>query len=223
MEKFLIMIEIVGGCLQGRCAAARSVECAPVSNQYCYDGLALHTPLRYIGTWRFRMSDDSEITAMGDIAAIVEKLQEEQRGRVIRYVVERFNIGGVTGAKTPVVSARGDVQPEQSSEFEDFASLVDATHPATDPMRALVAGYWLQVCNGAASFDAQSANTELKHLGHASSNITSSLTALIGQKPALVLQLRKSGNTKQARKLYKVTESGVRKVKDMMSGNGAAE
>ncbi len=167
---------------------------------------------------------DNEISAMGTITAIVEALQEDQRGRVIRYITERFNIAGVTkSTKTTFTTPQDNSSIDAAAVFEDFASLVDASHPETDAMRALVAGYWLQVVKGGQSFDAQSANTELKHLGHPSSNITSSLTALIDQKPALVLQLRKSGSSKQARKSYKITESGIRKVREMMSGNGATE
>jgi hypothetical protein len=171
------------------------------------------------------MSDnDNETKAIGAIAGIVEALQEDQRGRVIRYIVERFNITSASRtAKMPAGGTQTDSQIDMPAEFEDFASLVDASHPDTDPMRALIAGYWLQVCKGGPSFDAQSANTELKHLGHPSSNITTALGALINQKPALVLQLRKSGNTKQARKSYKVTESGIRKVRTMLSGTGDVE
>lgn len=164
------------------------------------------------------MSDSSgEIKAIGAIAEVVEALEEDQRGRVIRYIVERFNIVGAPKAgRIQSGNPPADPQVEAPTEFEDFASLVDASHPGTDAMRALVAGYWLQVCNRSPSFDAQSANSELKNLGHPSSNITSALGALINQKPALVLQLRKSGNSKQARKSYKITESGIRKVKEMM-------
>jgi hypothetical protein len=159
---------------------------------------------------RWGMSDtDKETQAIGQIATIVGSLEEDQRGRVIRYILDRFNI--VDGSKPPKIAANTahpEPQAEASAEFEDFASLVDAAGPKTDVQRALVAGYWLQVCGKAQSFDAQSANTELKHLGHASANITVALSALIDQKPALVLQLRKSGNTKQARKSYKLTETG---------------
>jgi hypothetical protein len=167
---------------------------------------------------------DAEIQAMGSIAAIIEGLEEEQRGRVIRYIVERFKIGAPSkGTQIPVEVPQTEEHAKVPAEFEDFASLVDASNPSTDSMRALVAGYWLQVCKAAPSFDAQSANTELKHLGHPSSNITKALSGLIEQKPALVLQLRKSGNTQQARKSYKVTEAGIRKVKQMISGVGDAE
>lgn len=167
---------------------------------------------------------DRETKAIGEIAGIVEELQEDQRGRVIRYILERFNIAGASRSmKLPAGASQTEPPIDTPTEFEDFASLVDATHPETDPMRALIAGYWLQVVQGAPSFDAQSANSELKNLGHPSSNITTALGALINQKPALVLQLRKSGNTKQARKSYKITESGIRKVRSMLSGVGDAE
>jgi DNA-binding PadR family transcriptional regulator len=49
------------------------------------------------------------------------------------------------------------------------------------------------------------------------------LGTLIKQKPSFVLQLRKSGNTKQARKSYKLTEAGIRAVRNMISGSGGSE
>ncbi len=163
---------------------------------------------------------DAETKAIGEITGIVGSLEEDQRGRVIRYILERFNIAGVSKTtKKPRGGSEAEPEDETAIEFADFASLADACHPKTESLRALAAGYWLQVCQGAQSFDGQSANNELKHLGHPSANITMALGALIKQKPSLVLQLRKSGSTKQARKLYKITESGVRKVRAMISGD----
>ena len=163
---------------------------------------------------------DKETKAIGEIAGIVSALDEDQRERVLRYIAERFNIAG--SSRSLKLSPGGiSAQPsvDKSAGFSDLASLVDATRPDTDPMRALAAGYWLQVCKGSPSFDAQTANTELKHLGHPSSNITVALGSLINQKPALALQLRKSGNSKQARKSYKITEAGIRRVKAMLAGD----
>jgi hypothetical protein len=171
------------------------------------------------------MSDvDKETEAIGEIAGIVGALEEDQRGRVIRYILERFKISGPS--KDTNARAGGTLpesQTETPADFEDFASLADACNPGTDSLRALVAGYWLQAVQGAQSFDAQSANNELKNLGHPSANITMALGSLIKQKPSFVLQLRKSGNTKQARKQYKVTEAGIRKVKEMMSSAGETQ
>src|SRR5580692_4579590 len=100
---------------------------------------------------------DKEITSIGQIAAIMEELGEDQRGRVIRYILERFGLGITLspGGKAAPGGMRLDSQAAPT-EFADFASLVDASHPETESMRALVAGYWQQVCHNAQSFDAQS-------------------------------------------------------------------
>ncbi len=37
---------------------------------------------------------DPETRAIGEIANVITGLAEEQRGRVVRYIVERFNIAG---------------------------------------------------------------------------------------------------------------------------------
>lgn len=102
-------------------------------------------------------------------------------------------------------------------KFDSFAELYDAARqPTGNPEKALVAGYWLQVCQSAESFDAQSANNELKNLGHALPNVTNSFESLKKKKPALVLQLKKSGTTQQARKTYKLTIAGKKAVEEMI-------
>ena len=161
---------------------------------------------------------DPETRAIGEIAAVVNGLEEDQRGRVIRYIVDRFKIDGAPLAPTRPDPDDGTTEQKNPQSFEDFASLFDACSPNTDSFRALVGAYWVQVCQGNQGFDGQSVNKELKNLGHGLGNITMALNPLIAQKPAYVLQLRKSGNTKQARKLYKVTEAGIKKVKAMIAG-----
>jgi hypothetical protein len=49
------------------------------------------------------------------------------------------------------------------------------------------------------------------------------LSADFRGKYALSQWARKSGNTRQARKMYKVTDAGKRKVKAMMTGSGEDE
>jgi DNA-binding PadR family transcriptional regulator len=58
----------------------------------------------------------------------------------------------------------------------------------------------------------------MKHLGHGVKNITSALSSLMNEKPQRVVQLKKSGSTKQARKQYKVTEAGKNAVRRMLEG-----
>jgi len=102
--------------------------------------------------------------------------------------------------------------------FSSFAELYDAAQPKSQSDKALVAGYWLQQSLGGDNFDSFSINKELKNLGEGVPNITSALDTLKGQKPALVLQLKKSGKSRQARKTYKVTVAGLKNVENMLGG-----
>lgn len=162
---------------------------------------------------------DSELAAMASIVGILGNLQDpDARERVLRYVSERFAIASRVRAQDGGESASVGDEPSAGADFSDFASLFDATNPTSGATRALVAGYWLQACQGQPEFDAQSINNELKNLGHPSKNITSDLGALMNQTPRLALQLRKSGRSQQARKTYKLTIEGLRRVKTLLGG-----
>jgi hypothetical protein len=166
---------------------------------------------------------DDEMAAIATIANIANGLAPEVRERVIRYVADRFEIRIGSGRRTSdslTAATSQETSESAGKEFAEFAALFDACNPKTDSQRALAAAFWLQICQGGANFDSQAANTELKHLGHGVANITRALDPLIQQKPALILQIRKSGNTRQARKLYKITEAGIRKVRALIAGTG---
>ena len=168
---------------------------------------------------------DAEFAAMQTVFSTLKGLDDDEaRRRVLEYVGARFDIrvGSAPKQKRNEEQAggtddedKGDVAP---ASYGSFAELHDAAQPKTNPEKALVAGYWLQVCEGAGSFDSQSANTLLKHLGEGMPNITSALDSLKSQKPALALQLKKSGKTRQARKTFKITTAGMKQVEAMIRG-----
>lgn len=168
---------------------------------------------------------DAEFAAMQTVFSTLKGLDDDDaRRRVLEYVGARFDIrvGSAPKQKRNEEEA-GDADQEVEgaappASYSSFAELHDAAQPKTNPEKALVAGYWLQVCEGSESFDSQSANTLLKHLGEGMANITSALDSLKGQKPALALQLKKSGKTRQARKTYKITTAGVKQVEAMIRG-----
>lgn len=78
--------------------------------------------------------------------------------------------------------------------------------------------YWFQEIVGDSEFESAKLNRELKHMGHGLSNVTKALNSLIGKKPSLAIQTKKSGSSKQARKKYKLTHAGVQKVQEMLQG-----
>jgi hypothetical protein len=167
---------------------------------------------------------DAEFVAMQAVYSALKPLNPQIRGRVINSVVSLLDVS--SKAITPPTANTGEVaeeaaieqEQESAPKYETFADLYDASTPTSTPQKALLAGYWLQVCQEAQSFDGHSVNKELKNLGHGLSNVTNAVEALKTQKPALALQLAKSGKTQQARKTYKITVAGIKAVEAMISG-----
>src|SRR4051812_41768732 len=108
---------------------------------------------------------DKETRAISEVVNVLGSLESAERVRVIRYVAERFEIqlGGISKTRPPDGESSeqgrdGHIQGTTANgDYADFASLVDACDPKTDSQRALVAAYWLEVCQGGSNFDSQAA------------------------------------------------------------------
>ncbi|MDF1480439.1 hypothetical protein PYV02_15265 [Leifsonia sp. H3M29-4] len=165
------------------------------------------------------MSDlDPEITAMTGVASALTPLDEDARGRVLRWAAERFEVT-LQPTRLAVVEEEADAAPMAvavTSEYASFAELFENATPRTTTDKALIAAYWFQVIQGSSGFQSQQLNTELKNLGHGLTNVTDSLGSAERAKPTLVMQVNKSGKSKQARKTYKLTLAGISYVKGMI-------
>ena len=163
---------------------------------------------------------DLEFAAMRAVYDALEPLDAPSRSRVFDYIAGRFEIAAADVKHAAEKGSQPEMEgdPPLDSGFATLAELHDAAKPSTDKDRTLVAAYWLQVCEGADAFVSFDVNRALKDLGHGVSNITKALDLLKRQKPALVLQLRKSGKSRQARKTYKVTNAGIATVLEMTRG-----
>src|SRR5580704_11664233 len=102
---------------------------------------------------------DKETRAIAGVVSILASLEPGERERVIRYVAGRFEIGTITQPKAAANSSEprypGEPESRALGEYAEFAALFDACNPRTDSQRALVAAYWLQICQGGANFDSQ--------------------------------------------------------------------
>ncbi len=171
---------------------------------------------------------DAEFAAMHTVYGVLKPLDDDARRRIVNYVVARLEIDGrampASGGNQNVPAAPASDEAVLQSEkaaapkYGSFAELFDAAKPKSSAEKALVAGYWLQVCQNADSFDGFSANKELKNLGQGLPNVTNAIEALKTQQPALALQLKKSGTSQQARKTYKLTVAGIKAVEAMTHG-----
>jgi hypothetical protein len=175
------------------------------------------------------MTEDVELEAIRAIASALGKLQDEEaRLRVLSYANARF--GGPdqetrwTQRALQVAGQAGNGQSRADTaepSFSAFVDLFDTASPAINVDRALVAGYWIQLCSKQASWTGRQANDLLKDLGHGIDNITHATTAAQRHKPALIRQISKAGKAQQARKTYKLTTAGVVRVREMLGLSGA--
>ncbi|MBI3318845.1 MAG: hypothetical protein HYZ90_06885 [Candidatus Omnitrophica bacterium] len=168
------------------------------------------------------MEQDREVEAMRQIAVALKSLDEQATARVLQWAADRFNVASLLNLSgfSPTKSTTRKTETEKGgsgvTDFKDLPSLFDATSPSTASEKALVVGYWFQELQGMENFDAQAVNSQLKHLGHPIVNITAAFNALKETTPALAHQIEKSGKTRQARKKFKITTEGVRKVQAMV-------
>jgi hypothetical protein len=158
-----------------------------------------------------------ELDAMKKIAAALEPLDDAARARALQWATSRFR--GTSVLVPGVSSSPRAVGEATNAAFQSFAELFDAANPTTERDKALVAAYWLQACNNFQTFPAQALNDLLKDLGHRVGNITEALNQLKNERPSLVLQLKKMGTSKQARKTYKLTGEGAKRVVAMSEGS----
>jgi len=162
----------------------------------------------------------AEIEAMKAVADAVKDLDDDARHRVLTWATGKYKVrstgmlpvvGGLPAppANLPQVN---DTEKTQT----DLPAIFAAANPESGTDKALVVAYWFQVIKGQPDVDSHEVNNELKHLGHGVINITRAFDHLMDPKPQLVIQTRKSGKAKQARKKYRVTAEGIAHVKQLI-------
>jgi hypothetical protein len=190
---------------------------------------------------------DPEIEAMSAVADALAVLDDDDtRSRVLRWAAEKYHVAlpqlssmGVAahhartsgvGVECPDDEVDEDEEinsgPQKSpangsaassTQFDHFAELFDAVRPQNDMEKAMTAAYWEQVIRGRNDWQSQTINKELKDLGHYITAINKALTAGMQTKPALVLQLKKTGAAQQGRKTCKLSSEGVKFIRSRIA------
>ncbi len=163
----------------------------------------------------------SEIEVLTQVEHALAALDASGARRVLAWLVDKYGLVEQQPARSRT-AAQSPSRDAGHGEDTDFASLFGQAQPETEKDRALLAGYWFQVMKGTADLDGFALNRELRNLGHPVSNITKALSYLINQRPQLVIQVRKSGSTQQARKKYRLTKSGIAEAESLIARNSVA-
>ena len=121
------------------------------------------------------------------------------------------------GKKPTLKSLQGHGKPDDAESEEgvlEFEEVFSKANPSSESDKALVAGYYLQDMKGQKQFTGREANKLLGDLGHRVKNITDALSKNMDCRPHLVMQIKKRGRSKQAKKDYKLTTKGLQVVRD---------
>lgn len=159
-----------------------------------------------------------ELDAMKKVAEAIGGLEPDAQKRVIHWAEAHFSIERMNETKTgnsenPVIN---ESLLSNSENIDSIGELFALSLPSSDAEKALVAGYWLQIEQGSSDFTTQEVNSDLKHLGYGIGNITRAFETLKKTRPQQVIQLRKAGTSKQARKTFKLTDVGKKVVESMI-------
>lgn len=166
---------------------------------------------------------DPEIAAMSSVATALDGLDSKARLRILRWAGERYDDETANNhqeSSNIAQSSKGDQTVSEKPDdpaFELFAELFSAADPRSNEDKALVAAYWTQVIGGKDQWQSRVVNQSLKDLGHGLVNVTDALTNGIRRKPQRVLQVKKSGSSKQAIKTYRMTREGIDHVEDLIA------
>ena len=92
---------------------------------------------------------------------------------------------------------------------QNIAGFMEAWTPETMAERALLGAYALARGRPDRTITSQAINNELKRNGLPVPNITRAIESNLRAKPPLMVQKKKMGTTRQARKQYALTQEGV--------------
>lgn len=101
----------------------------------------------------------------------------------------------------------------------NMSALLEQWQPETMAERALLGAYTLSRGKADKTVTSQAINAELKRAGIPVPNITRAIESNLRGKPPLMLQKKKMGTTRQARKQYAITPEGVEMVESHLQGS----
>jgi hypothetical protein len=167
----------------------------------------------------------AQIEVMRKVAELLRTLSPANAAKVVAWARDQLTGGAEHIA--PQEEARRETprvtQVSRAAHYAAFGDLFAESRAKSGPDRALVTGYWLQVCQGATDFEAADITRLLTDAGHALANTGATLRLLSSQRPVLVIQTQKKGTSKQSRKRYRLTTEGQRRVEALLNGaNGEA-
>jgi len=177
---------------------------------------------------------DPEIEAIVKSYEVIKDLDGDSKQRVISWLVDKFGLSndaaiqmkqsapGMGGRDSAMGhSAMGMAKlspdmplPEKLTGFDTVELLFNQIYTKTEPEKVLVVASYLQEKSELQELGGRRINTELKRMSQGVKNITAAISSLTRKNPPLMSQTKREGSSPQAKKQYRVTEEGIRRVNE---------
>lgn len=176
------------------------------------------------------MNGEPKIDALLTCHDALNTLGLDDRKWVIAQLSSRIGVSSSrvavpTQGSQPLDEISKDSEPSavDASDGDDFAELFSQANPKTEDQKVLFASWLLYGKNGIQNFKGLDVSRKLKLTGHEVNNLSMCLIRLGKLKPALVVQMGKDGNSRQARKSYRITSEGCKAAQKLQSGHSNGE
>jgi hypothetical protein len=144
---------------------------------------------------------------------LIERAFGRSRGAPARAPRRTGDEGDGEGAAAGEEAPRRRGRPRGSTNARraggSVGSLIERWRPETMAERALLGAYVLARGRADRTVTSQAINAELKRNGLPVPNITRAIESNLRARPPLMVQKKKMGTTRQARKQYALTQEGV--------------
>jgi len=169
------------------------------------------------------MNNDPKMDVLFTCYDALKSLAGEDGGWVISQLANRLGIPKTmdVSIKPKGLAERKLVDAEKPNGTsgvgdDDFAEAFAKANPQTEDKKVLFAAWCLFGKNGPQDFKGLQVSKRLAVSGNAVNSVSVCLGRLRNQKPALVLQIGSTGNRKQSRKIYRLTEAGIKAAQQML-------
>jgi hypothetical protein len=195
------------------------------------------------------MSQDPEIIAMSETFEALKHLSTDQIRRIIHWIKDRFGLVEGKAPAEPIVSISEPVtareeevipeavpepivkeeppapKPPQKKDIIDYDTVLDLFAEANVKKvsdKILLMAAYLQERLNFKEISSYDINFRLKRIGHGVQNISSSINGILKRKQReapLMMELKKEGASKQARRKFKVTDEGLKKARTFLKNS----
>ena len=168
----------------------------------------------------------NELKVLNDVADILRGLNKGEQRRTLEWLLDYFDVYDealiedafiIPDEEDDVEFGGMDEEVEETPVDADFETLYNAVAPKTAIQKIVTAAWWLENKDGKDSWKSFEVNKLLKSIGVKVSSVSGTL-AIEGKKddPKIVV-LDKSGDSMQARKTFRLSDSGIKFIEDRMA------